>query len=58
MSTVNGLSKLAAALEDARGPALGVGGLLVGSIVRQEASTLSLELKVSARTQVVKGLFK
>jgi hypothetical protein len=58
MSTVDGLSKLAASLEDAGGPALGVGGLLVGSIVRQEASTLSLELKVSAGIQVIKGLLE
>lgn len=58
MSAINGLSKLAAALEDAGGPALGVGGLLVGSIIRQEASTLGLELKVSARRQVIKSLFE
>lgn len=58
MSAVNGLSKLAAAFEDAGSPALGIGGLLVGSIVGQEASTLSLELKVSARIQVIKGLLE
>lgn len=58
VSTVNGLSKLAAALEDTGGPALGVLGLVVGPVVRQEASALSLELKVSTRGQVIKCLFE